>query len=404
MIKPPRTNRRPRCPKTGLALALSCLFTCPLFAGTPESLSADFESFFLERVIAEAISGAAFVIASPNGIVAAGTAGYTDTSRAHPIDENTAFRVASVSKTFAAGLTALLVQDGAFGWNDRVVDYVPGFRIKGDSSRVRVQDLLGQSTGLIPHAYDNLIEDGLALEEIEARYRDLTYVCAPGECYSYQNSIFSLIEPVIETATAQSYEQLMAERIFRPLDMRTASIGYEAFVANPNHAQPHVKTGSGWKTVPVQPNYYRVAPAAGVNASVLDMGKWLSAQMGAQPAVLAPAVVETLTQPRVKTARDRYRKHWRDLLSAAHYGLGWRIYRLGEYDIAYHSGWVSGYRADIAWSRSHGIGVAILMNVEGNSISELTTTFWRMAFEQLPAGGEPAPPQPVVAALARSGH
>jgi hypothetical protein len=65
---------------------------------------------------------------------------------------------------------------------------------------------------------------------------------------------------------------------------------------------------------------------------------------------------------------------------------------------------VSGYRADIAWSRSHGIGVAILMNVEGNSISELTTTFWRMAFEQLPAGGEPAPPQPVVAALARSGH
>jgi len=407
MIKPPRTNHRTRCPIADLALALLCLFPGSLVAGTPESLSTDFEAYFLERVAAEEITGAAFAIASPQGVVATGTAGYTDTSHERPIDENTAFRVASVSKTFAAGLAGLLVRDGAFTWTDRVVDYVPGFRIKGDASRVRVQDLLGQSTGLIPHAYDNLIEDGLPLVEIESRYRELSYICTPGDCYSYQNSIFSLIEPVIEATTAQPYAQLMEERIFRPLDMRTASIGFEPFMANPNHARPHVQARGGWKTVPVQPNYYRVAPAAGVNASVLDMGKWLSAQMGAQPAVLDPVVVEALTRPRVKPSRDRYRAHWRDLLSAAYYGLGWRIYRVGEHDIAYHSGWVSGYRADIAWSRSHGIGVAILMNVEGSSINELTTTFWRMAFEQLPALGDPSSQptsQPVVAALAPSGN
>jgi beta-lactamase class C len=93
----------------------------------------------------------------------------------------------------------------------------------------------------------------------------------------------------------------------------------------------------------------------------------------------------------VATARDKRRKYWRDLLSDAHYGLGWRIYRLGEHEIAYHSGWVSGYRADLAWSHEHGIGIAVLMNVEDNSISEMTTTFWRMAFAQLPAqaGGAP---------------
>jgi beta-lactamase class C len=133
----------------------------------------------------------------------------------------------------------------------------------------------------------------------------------------------------------------------------------------------------------VKPNYYRVAPAAGVNASALDMGKWLTAQMGGNPAVIDPEVVETLTRPRVKTVRDTRRRYWRDMLSDAHYGLGWRLYQLGDHKIAYHSGWVSGYRADIAWSEDHNIGIAVLMNVEDNTISELTTTFWQMVFDIL---------------------
>jgi beta-lactamase class C len=368
-----------------------CWLPPALLADSPDpGLTAGFKSYFDQHVGEEKITGAAYVIASRDGIIDLGTAGYTDTTRKRRIDQDTVFRVASVSKTFAAGLTGMLVRDGQFSWDDRVIDHVPGFRIKGDSSQVRVRHLLGQSTGLIPHAYDNLIEDGVPLDRIQEKYRELDFVCQPGTCYSYQNSIFSLIEPVIEKTTAQSYEQLMDARIFQPLDMRTASVGYEPFVSNPNHALPHVKSRGQWKTVKVQPNYYHVAPAAGVNASALDMGKWLVAQLGGNPAVIDPAVIQSLVEPRVKTVRDTRRKFWRELLSDAHYGLGWRIYRLGDHEIAYHSGWVSGYRADIAWSAEHDIGIAVLMNVEGSSISELTTTFWRMAFERIPASSEVA--------------
>ena len=375
-----------------VALLLLCLPVLPLFADSAkQDLAGDFENYFHGLVATEGVTGAAFAIAAPDGIIKTGAAGYTDTSQARRIDQNTAFRVASVSKTFAAGLTGLLVQEGRLSWEDRLIDHLPEFRISGDSSQLRIEHLLGQSTGLMPHAYDNLIEDGVPLEQIMKKYRQLTYICSPGNCYTYQNGIFSLIEPVIENATALPYAQLMEERIFEPLDMQTASVGHAPFVSNPNHAKPHVKSRGRWKTVDVKPNYYRVAPAAGVNASALDMGKWLVAQMGGSPSVLNPLLVETLVQPRVATARDKRRKYWRDLLSDAHYGLGWRIYRLGEHEIAYHSGWVSGYRADLAWSHEHGIGIAVLMNVEDNSISEMTTTFWRMAFAQLPAqaGGAP---------------
>lgn len=346
-------------------------------------LAIRFAAYFDNQVAQENITGAAFVVASPAGTVLTGTAGYTDTTLTRKIDENTTFRVASVSKTFAAGLAALLVREGEFSWADPVTAYVPGFKINGDSGKVQIQHVLGQSTGLVSHAYDNLIEDGLSLDQIQEQYRNLTYICAPGECYSYQNSVFSLIEQVIENTTSRSYSELMEEKIFRPLDMKTASVGYGPFINNPNHASPHVKSRERWRTVEVKPNYYRVAPAAGINASVTDMGKWLTAQMGGNPQVIDPETVETVTRPRVKTIRDTRRQFWRDMLSDAHYGLGWRVYQMGTNRIIYHSGWVSGYRADIAWSEEHKIGIAILMNVEDNSISELTTTFWQMAFDVL---------------------
>jgi beta-lactamase class C len=390
--------------KTICAICL-CLQVTSAFSDSGEkrvaerALSSEFESYFKNRVAESGITGAAFVVANPDGTLLIGTAGYTDTSRQHPIDENTAFRVASVSKTFAAGLTALLVAEGEFGWEDPVTAYVPDFRIKGDAGKVQIRHILGQSTGLIPHAYDNLIEDGMPIDRIRAQYRNLDFICPPGQCYSYQNSIFSLIEPVIERTTNASYADLMRERIFLPLDMKTASVGYDSFIKNPNHASPHVKSRGRWKTVAVKPNYYEVAPAAGVNASASDLGKWLTAQMGGYPAVFDPLTVENLIRPRVKTVRDTHRKFWRDLLSDAHYGLGWRVYQLGAHEINYHSGWVSGYRADVAWSEEHQIGIAVLMNVEDNSISEMTTTFWKMAFDQLAPADTAAGKQHVAAAV-----
>jgi beta-lactamase class C len=367
-----------------LSLQATPLFSAPnTQAPAEQKLARQFAEHFQKQILEEKVTGAAFAVATPDGIVRVGTAGHTDTSRKHPINENTTFRVASVSKTFAAGLTGVLVSEGEFAWEDRVVAYVPDFQINGDAGKVRIRHVLGQSTGLIAHAYDNLIEDGVSIERIQDQYRKLSYICSPGNCYSYQNSIFSLIEPVIETTTNRSYVELMNEKIFEPLDMRTASLGYESFINNPNHARPHVKSRGQWKTVKVKPNYYRVAPAAGVNASALDMGKWLTAQMGGNPSVIDPEVMKTLTRPRVKTVRDTRRKYWRDMLSDAHYGLGWRVYQLGDHEIAYHSGWVSGFRADIAWSQDYNIGIVVLMNVEGNSISELTTTFWQMAFDGL---------------------
>jgi beta-lactamase class C len=338
----------------------------------------EYEVFFRDLIKDRNYPGAAFAIVTRDEILHIATTGHTTADRTRPIDTQTAFRLASVSKTFAAEMVGLLVEDGTLNWNDPVTRYVPTFKINGDASQIRIHHLLGQSTGLMPHAYDNLLEHGKSMDTIWQRMSDLSYVCTPGKCYGYQNSIFSLVDPLVKQATSLSYETQVEQRIFKPLQMDTASIGYEAFINNPNHAEPHARRSGRWKTVPVQRNYYRAAPAAGVNASILDMGKWVQAQLGSHPDVLSANLLGNLQKPRVKTRRELYRKQWKTMLSSAHYGLGWRVYQLGDEQIVYHGGWVSGFRADVAFSPRHDIGIVVLLNAESSGISELTTRFWQM--------------------------
>ena len=362
---------------------IACLQMTCLTASSSDALlqmTSDYEVFFRQLIKDRNYPGAAFAIVSRDRLLRIVTVGHTTAARKQAINEETTFRLASVSKTFAAGLVGILVEDGALSWEDPVTDYVPGFKIDGDVSQIHIRHLLGQSTGLIPHAYDNLLEDGKSMEIIWKRMSDLPYVCKPGKCYGYQNSVFSLVDPMVKSATSLRYETLIDRRIFKPLDMDNASLGYDAFVNNPNHAEPHARRRGQWKTVPVQRNYYRAAPAAGVNASISDMSKWLQAQLGNKPEVISRQVQGQLATPGVKTRREMYRKQWKTMLSEAHYGLGWRVYQMGDEQLIYHGGWVSGFRADVAYSLQHDIGIVVLLNAESSGISELTTRFWQMAW------------------------
>ena len=122
-----------------------------------------------------------------------------------------------------------------------------------------------------------------------------------------------------------------------------------------------------------------MAPAAGVNASINDLAKWLIANLGYKPEVLSPLLLSELTTPRIRTKKDLRRRFWRDHLTDAHYGYGWRIYQFNGHPIIYHSGWVAGFRAEIGYSPDLDIGFAIVINAESNVISKISSQFWLQA-------------------------
>lgn len=352
---------------------------------SPVPLYPEFTEFFEEKLKNDHVPGGVFAVIKGNQIQHIHSFGVRSLSSAEPITPDTVFRIASVSKTFAAGLAARLAAEQHFSWNDPLVQYVPEFRFANAeySDQVRLEHLLAHSAGIVPNAYDNLIEANYSPEQILPYFQRLKSLCQPGECYSYQNVLFNYIEDVLEQTTGSSYPELLNSYVFTPLNMRDSSVGFEGYQASANKALPHVRGKQQWFERQVTPHYYRFPAAAGINTSARDLAQWLIAQLGYRDDVLSADVLADIRQPRVRTSRDLRRRDWRQHLTNAHYGLGWRLYDLGEHSLVYHGGWVSGFRADIAYSPEHEVGLIVLINAESNVISEISTSFWSTILPRL---------------------
>ncbi|MDT8449051.1 MAG: serine hydrolase domain-containing protein [Wenzhouxiangellaceae bacterium] len=357
-----------------------------------------FDARFRTELGEAGVPGAAYAIVHRGQLLGLGTYGSTEQAGTRAVDSSTVFRIASVSKGFSGVLAAMLAAEGRFELDQPVAAFSPTFTLKPTQPRkLTVEDVLGQRSGFVRNAYDNLIEAGLPREEILPRFRSLEPLCAPGACYSYQNNIFSLIEDVVAETARHPWAQVMQERIFTPLGIVGASIGYQPFVANDNRAEPHLKTRSGWRHVRPRTTYYQVPSAAGINAGIVDMAQWAIAMLGHRPDVIPPDVIAEVTRPRIRTRNEMANRHWRDIITNAHYGLGWRVYEIGRHELALHGGWVAGYRAEIALSHELDLGIVILANAETRAVSALDRFFWDLAFES-PALARTAPASPTAAA------
>ncbi|WP_444896449.1 serine hydrolase domain-containing protein [Microbulbifer sp. SSSA005] len=360
-----------------LFLVILGSLSLPAQAADIDDRAKQFGRYFKQMMAGKSIPGGAYVIVDGNRVVAMDTYGVRVRGKSGKVDQDTVFRLASVSKTFAASMATMLEHEDRFKWDDKVVNYVPdlSFKTPSLSRQLQVEHLLSHSSGLTPNAYDNYLEDNKPLSKILPKFANIDPRCTPGKCYGYQNVLFSLIEDVIFEATGVPFASQLKKRIFVPLKMQNASVGWESFMASDNRAAPHIQTGSGWRPVKVEKEYYFAAPAAGVNASISDMAQWLKAQMGYYPKVLSPEVIADMTTERVATQRHMRHRIWRDYLSHAGYGLGWRLYTIGDDRIIYHGGWVAGFRAAVAYSEKLKVGIAILMNAESRVISDLTANF-----------------------------
>ncbi len=301
-----------------------------------------------------------------------------------PVGPDTVFAVASLSKGFAATAAALLAAENKLDYAERVSNVRPGLALQSER-RGRVATLehvLSHQLGLPPNAYDNLLEHGLAVNEIWSRLNGVKPICSVGACYSYQNVAYSLLEPAIERAAGAPYAQVVRSSLLEPLGMTTASVGIDGLLNSASFAKPHRRRGkdSPWRALTPDADYYRTPAAGGVNASIADMALWLKAQMGYAPDILSPETLEEIHRPRIKTRRETIRQRWLEgRVRDSHYGFGWRIYDYAGHTLVTHSGGIRGYRAQIAFLPERDIGVVALWNSEGRSGWGVAPTYFDLA-------------------------
>ena len=311
--------------------------------------------------------GAAIAVVHDSTIVFLKPYGVKKAGGSDSIDVNTVFRLASVSKCFAAFLAGILVEDTVFSWDDPVINYLPNFGLKSpeETQRLRIRNVLSHTTGLPYHAYTNMVEEGISLDTMLSWLKKINLVSSVGESYSYQNVAYSVIAPVMQKATGKTYETLMQEKVFGPLKMKTASIDYASIMQNPNVSSPHLRRSRQWKSAKITDTYYNVAPAGGINASISDMAQWMIALLGNRENVITKETLRQLYTPEVK-ARSKNRNYGRmHRLSDSFYGLGWRILYYPNDTLIYHGGYVNGYRSEVAINPKDKIAVCILANAPG---------------------------------------
>lgn len=331
-----------------------------------------------ERILKEVKgSGMAIAIVQDDTVLLERGFGVTDTGGDEAVGPDTVFRVASLSKAFAGTVAAMLVEEGAMRWDARIVDHLPAFKLRNleAAQNLTVQDILSHRIGLPYNTLDRLLEQDEPYPLLVARLGEVDPVCDTGDCYGYQNVAFSLIGDMVFASTGDFYSHQVEKRIFHPLGMYTATYGRDGLEDSTSWARPHIRNRGRWTAVRPKETYYRVPPAAGVNASIRDLSLWLRAQLGQAPDVLSPSILATTRTPQVHTPGETRASPWRrERVRDAHYALGWRIYDYAGHQLVYHAGAVQGYRAMLGLLPEHGFGMVVVWNSESAAPSGLLPT------------------------------
>ena len=271
--------------------------------GSCQSHAADLEQLLKDG----RVPGLSFAIIRDGKIVETKALGVRDASTAIPVDENTIFEAASLSKPVFAYAVLQLVDAGVLSLDTPLSKYVPDY-VKDDprAASITVRHVLSQASGL---------------PNWRSKTNPLKTYFQPGERFSYSGEGFLWLQQVVEAATGQSFNSVMARLVFDPLEMRRSSYvwraDFEADYARPHDAQPAPSD----KRRPTKPR-----SAATLHTTAADYARFLLAVLSG--ARLKPETAKQWLDPQV-----RLRQHCIECLATdgqdadqhVAWGLGWGL-------------------------------------------------------------------------------
>ncbi len=294
--------------------------------------------------------------------------GVREKGRRAAVDEYTLFQIGSLTKAFTAVAIALLVDEGKLGWDDKVADHLPAFRMYDPyvTREMTVRDLLTHRSGLGQGAGDLLFWPNATgtRQDVMRALRHLQPVSSFRSRFAYNNLMYVVAAEVVEAAAGLPWEAFVERRIFAALGMRDCAATYERSVAKKNHARPHMPVNG--ELVPTFFSPGQVMSAAGaINCSAHDLAIWMSMLVAGGRAAGA-RLLDTDTVAGLWASNVALRPDSRLSLHAQsdfrHYGLGWFVSDYRDTWLAEHGGTIHGASARIVLLPEREFGVVVVAN------------------------------------------
>ena len=181
-------------------------------------------------------SGSVLISENDNVILAKGY-GLANIEQNIPNTENTKFEIASITKLFTVVSILQLAEKGKLSLDEKIGKYLGHFNSPKDQATIN--HLLLHTAGLVPKGFelDYNTKKGF-LESV----KNAPAESIPGEEYRYTNAGYIVLAAIIEEVSQMSYEDYLAEKIFKPLNLTNTTFGFENEMSN-------VANGYSGKTV-----------------------------------------------------------------------------------------------------------------------------------------------------------
>jgi CubicO group peptidase (beta-lactamase class C family) len=303
------------------------------------------------------------------------------------VDADTLFQIGSTTKAFTSAALAILVEDGKIGWDDRVIDHLPGFRMYDPwvTREITIRDLLVHRSGLGPGQGDLMFVPSteISRSDLVHRIRFLKPKTSFRSAYAYDNVLYAVAGQVVEAIAGQTWEEFVEARLFAPLGMRTAVTNDIDRLSAPNRAFPHGRVGElrgvgeqqllDEKKVALGAN---VGPAGAIATGANDIARWLATQLaagqipGSETRLFSEVSSREMWQPVVPVPVTPFPPPLEDAAPQFRgYALGWSVQDYRGHKIIQHGGGTLGFRAIVVLIPGKNVGYAIAMNSEDNEFT-----------------------------------
>lgn len=282
-------------------------------------------------------------------------------------DEHTLYAIASNSKAFTATMIAMLVEEGKLSWKDKVVDYLPYFKLYDPwvSKEMTIEDLLSHRSGLGTFSGDIMwYKSDLSSEEIIKKAAHLPEKFDFRAGFGYSNIMYITAGEIIKKVTGNTWGENVQERILDPLGMDRTIYSPQQLDGKGNLATPHSLNDEN--NVPIDwVDWEEVAALGGLISSVSDVSKWMIFNMNGgiweSDTLIKKSSLSRLWTPYNnfyvnKFSDDPAKMHFRG------YGLGWGLSDYyGNLKVA-HTGGYDGMITAVTMLPDQNLGVVVLTN------------------------------------------
>jgi CubicO group peptidase (beta-lactamase class C family) len=306
--------------------------------------------------------GAAVMVIQDGKIVFERGYGITDLRTKSKIDEQTNFRLASLTKQFTAMSIMLLVHDGRLRYDQSLTEVFPDFPAYGKS--ITIRHLLNHTSGLLD--YEDLMakQYGNTPDEQIPQISDAGVLALmkkatitqfpPGSKWQYSNSGYCVLAMVVEKVSGEKFGDFLDERIFAPLKMQ-GTLAFEKGVNQvPHRAYGHTPDGPKFRETD-QSSTSATLGDGGVYTSLNDLARWdkaLAQHTLLNEAEMRPAL--TPVQPTAGPAEENGH--------SVSYGFGWFLEPYKGHQRMWHYGETIGFRTSIQRFPQDHLTVIVLCN------------------------------------------